>query len=195
MPIVGGFDPAGGFGYAFYDTDKPPAAVVSGSLKLEGDNIVDKLVDLRVRLIPILKEYRPAFVGIESPFKFAPRYQKKAKPDLLTGIVPPPTGNEEMGMNPGTISDCGQIAGAATMACLTWNIRCRQVTPREWQVVIPKTIWSQFTGEGAPKKRVKAYCDTLRIVSPNIDSRDAALIAIWTAGHAVELKMLEHARG
>lgn len=185
-----GADPAGGFGYALYDTDKPVSAIESGSLKLEGDNIVEKLTDLRLRFVPIVKEFQPHFAGVESPFKFAPRYQKQPKRDLLTGVVVEQPAEGETTINPGTISDCGQIAGAATAILLCWNVRCMQIPPRTWQAIIPSNL-RQLPD---PKKRAKAYCDMLRIASPNIDSRDAALIAVWTANHAQELKLMERTR-
>jgi Holliday junction resolvasome RuvABC endonuclease subunit len=186
--IILGLDPAGNFGFAAYDLDKPFSAIESGSFKLQGETVFDKIFQLRRDLVPMLREIKPAFAGIESPFKFAPQYKRPPKRNMLTGVV------EEQGeatsINPATISDCGQIAGAATALCLAWNVHCAQFQPRTWQAVIPKAIHSAFSGEGAPKKRAKAFCDAIRITSPNIDSRDAALIAIYTAG-CQEFKMLQ----
>jgi hypothetical protein len=230
---VMGLDPAKGFGWACYDRDKPPSSIISGSLRLDGMTILDKLTDLRTRLVPIVKEFRPDFVGIESPFKFAPRYKKQPpKNDLFANQVVKPPDEEyrlkewerakvlelvkngdgiysiaenlavpvvsiqsmfDETINPMTISDLGQIAGCATGIVLCWNARCQQIPPRSWQVVIPSRIHVMFAGEGAPKKRAKHYCDELGIISPNIDSRDAALIALHTANKAQEVKML--ARG
>ncbi|TIV83823.1 MAG: hypothetical protein E5V64_06570 [Mesorhizobium sp.] len=188
MSIFLGLDPAAGFGWALYDTSKPFSAIESDSLKLHGETVFDKIFQLRAELVPILRKGKIDFAGIESPFKFAPQFKRPPKRNMLTGVM------EEQGeatsINPATISDCGQIAGAATALCLAWNIHCAQFQPRTWQAIIPKAIHSQFSGDGAPKKRAKAFCDAMRIASPNIDSRDAALIAIYTAG-CQEFKLLQ----
>lgn len=188
MSTFMGLDPAAGFGWAIYDTDKPLAAIESDSLKLQGETVFDKIFQLRAELVPLLRQYKPVFAGIESPFKFAPQFKRPPKRNMLTGVIEEQ--GESTSINPATISDCGQIAGAATALCLAWNIHCAQFQPRTWQAVIPKTIHSQFSGDGAPKKRAKAFCDAMRIASPNIDSRDAALIAIYTAG-CQEFKLLQ----
>jgi Holliday junction resolvasome RuvABC endonuclease subunit len=195
MSIVMGLDPAAGFGWAAYDSDRPPSSIESDSLKLEGGHIVEKLTDLRLRLVPLLREYKPAFIGIEAPFSFLPKHPVKAANDMLSPLEHAQQGQPVRYVEESTItiSKAGQMAGAATALCLAWNIRCMQMQPNQWQTIIPATIKSQFTGPGAPKKRAKAYCDALRINSPNIDSRDAALIALWTAGHAQELKLLQMA--
>lgn len=190
MSIVMGVDPAKGFGWAIYDTQKPPAAIVSGSLKLEGTE-VEKIRQMREELVPIIQRYEPLFAAVEEPFKFAPRYPKKGKKDLLTGIVTEPAQGAEMGMNPKTISHAGQIAGAATMALLCWNVRVMQVHSKTWQTIIPKAIHESTKDT---KLRASMTCDMLKIDSPNIDSRDAALIAVWCAGHAAELKLIERAQ-
>ncbi|ESZ60507.1 hypothetical protein X728_15160 [Mesorhizobium sp. L103C120A0] len=190
--MIGGFDPAKSFGYAFYNTDKPLSAIESGSLKLPSGGEVtafDKIFYLRAELVPLLRQYKPAFVGIEAPFMFAPKYHRQPKRDMLTGVIEDGQG-EDSSINPKTLSVAGQIAGAATALTLAWNIHCAQFQPRTWQAIIPKAIHGAFTGEGAPKKRAKAFCDAMRITSPNIDSRDAALIAIYTAG-CQEFKMLQ----
>lgn len=186
--IVLGLDPAGNFGWAAYDPDKPFSAIESDSLKLQGETVFDKIFQLRAEFVPLLRQYKPVFAGLESPFKFAPRFKKEPRRNMLTGVVEQQ--GEESSINPATISDCGQIAGAATALCLAWNVHCCQFQPRTWQAIIPKNIYSQFSGEGAPKKRAKAFCDALRINSPNIDSRDAALIAIYTAG-CREFKLMQ----
>jgi Holliday junction resolvasome RuvABC endonuclease subunit len=189
MSVVMGLDPAAGFGWAAYDLDKPPSAIESASLKLEGD-ILDKLFQMRQQLVPLIRRYKPVFAVVESPFKFAPRYQKQPKRDMLTGIVTEEPGEGETTINPATISHAGQIAGAATMALLAWNIMAVQAAPNEWQhAVIPKSIYAQF-GKGMAKQRAHATCGLLRIVSPNTDSRDAALISVFAAGHA-QFKLLQ----
>jgi len=210
MPIVGGFDPSiNGFGWAFYDTDKPPSAIESGSIRLEGDDLEAKLVDLRVNLIPLLKMWQPKFVGIEEPRMFITQHPtaEGGKPDLLSPLQRAQQAAEGakpawVAESPATIVKGGILAGAAMMACLTWNIRCLFVAPNTWQTIIPATIKDRFPSKvngkkdaTAPKKRAREYCNVLRIASPNVDSRDACLIAVWTAGHAVELKMLQMASG
>lgn len=189
MTVVAGFDPAAGFGFGFYDMSRPPSAIESGSLKLEGD-ILDKLFQMRQQLVPLIRQYKPAFAVVESPFKFAPRYQKQPKRDMLTGVITEEPGEGEMTINPATISHAGQIAGAATMALLAWNIMTVQAAPNEWQhAVIPKSIYAQF-GKGMAKQRAHATCKALRINSPNVDARDAALISLFAAGHA-QFKLLQ----
>lgn len=185
-----GLDPAKGFGWAFYDAEKPPSSIESGSLKLKGDHEIEKIYQLRHELVPLIQQYEPDFAIIESPFKFAPRFTKKPARDLLTGIVDQGPG-EQVTINPATISHAGQIAGAASMACLCWNVRVIQVQPKAWQTIIPKAIHGNHSGEGAPKRRVSEYCDMLRIESPNEDSRDASIIAVWGAGEAQRIMQAE----
>lgn len=94
-------------------------------------------------------------------------------------------------INPSTISHAGQIAGAATALLLAWNVQVVQSQPIEWQrAIIPKSIYQQFSGPGMAKKRAEATCNMLRIVSPNVDARDAALMAMFAAAHP-RLKMMQ----
>lgn len=190
--IVMGVDPAAGFGYAFYDLEKPPSAIVSGALKLDGDAI-DKIRQMRLELAPLIRRYGPTFAAIEAPFAFAPRYKKKPKKDLLTPVLgdqAPPQPADEFTMNPKTISHAGKMFGAAAGILMSWNVRCIEVEPRTWQTIIPDTIKA---GTKDTKLRARQACEALRIVATNIDSRDAALIAVWCAGHAQELKLIEMA--
>lgn len=196
MTMVLGIDPARSFGWAFYDTEKPPSAIVSGALKLDGDAI-DKIRQMRLELAPLIRRYGPTFAAIEAPYAFAPRYPKKPKKDLLTPVLgdqAPPQGvpADEFTMNPKTISHAGKMFGAAAGILMSWNVRCIEVEPRTWQTVIPDAIKA---GTKDTKDRARQACEALRIVSPNIDSRDAALIAVWCAGHAQELKLIELAAG
>lgn len=197
-----GIDSDGSFGFALYDTDKPPSAIESGSLNLTGD-ILDKLIEIRVRFVPIVKELRPDFAGIEAPSKFLRKYpveQKPDKNDLMSPLEHAKATAEGKStvvwreQSTVAIAITSQIAGAATALLLCWNVRCIQIEPRSWQSLIPGHIKNQFSGEGAPKKRAKVYCDSLRIQSPNQSSRDACLIALWTAGRSQELKLLERTR-
>lgn len=176
-----GLDVATVTGWAVYDLDRPPSAIVSGSIRMEGDTAFDKVACLRHRLPKIIKEHRPDFAAVESPMEFAPSF-KKVKRTLL--------GEEEQTstINSKTIAVLNRLAGAAEMAVLGQNVPCVSVAARTWQAIIPGHI------TGKPKQRAKAYCDMLRIVSPNMDSRDACVIALWAAGHAQEFKMIKMAR-
>jgi hypothetical protein len=197
-----GIDSDGAFGWALYDTHKPPSAIESGSLNLDPkDDIVNKLIELRVRFVPIVKELQPTFAGVEKPAEYLPKYPVKegAGPDDLMSPLERSKAQAEgkvqwKEQSTKGITVTNQIAGAATVLFLCWNVRCIQVAPKSWQTIIPKSFKAQVGGPGAPKKWAKSYCDSLKIQSPNQSSRDACLIALWTAGHAQELKMIERAR-
>lgn len=178
--LILSLDVASTTGYAVFDTDRPPSAIVSGSLKFVGSNAFEKVQDMRRKLPRLVREHKPDFCAIEAPLAFVPSFTKKKR-----GLF----GEEEetSTINPGTIMQLNRLAGAAQMVVQGQNVRCVEVRPQTWQSVIPKS----FTGP--TKKRAKDYCDSLKIVSPNMDSRDACIIAIWAAGHAQELKMMERA--
>jgi hypothetical protein len=191
MSIILGFDPAGDFGWAIFDTDKPYSAIETGTFKLPRGKLVtklDKLFELRKVLVPMLKEYRPTetrltFAAVEAPFDHAPRYAKKGKTDMITGIVEGGDGDgEASGMNTKTISVAGALFGGVVSSCLCWNIAVTDPRPGQWQTIIPKSIKAQFPGAGQAKKRAKATCDLLRVMATNEDARDAACIAMWAMG-------------
>lgn len=191
--IVLGVDAASGFAIAAYDTSKPVSAIETDSIHLEG-SIADKLTQIRQYLPPIIKRYGPVFAAVEAPMNFMPGHaagkkvavmKARAQAGLLAGVDPNAIADSGGGgMTPDIISDLGQIAGAAYMALLCWNVRAIQVRAQSWQTLIPKNIKAQFSGDGATKKRAKAFCDSLRIVAGNEHKRDAALISIWCAGEA-----------
>lgn len=178
--LVLGLDVATTTGWALYDTDKGVSAIESGSIKLMGSDAFDRVVDMRHKLPRLIRERKPDFAAIEAPLEFAPQFKKKKK-SLL--------GEDEEGttINSKTISMLGRLAGAATMAVLGQNVPCIEVRSQTWQTIIPKNI------AGKPKQRARAYCEMLKIVSPNMDSRDACIIAIWAAGHCQELKLMARA--
>lgn len=169
--LILGLDPASSFGWAFYDTKLPYTAIESGKLELpKGDDIriFDKIFAIRVMLFPFLRGdmtagRRPDFVAVEGPLAIT------LKDSAVT-------------------STAGQVAGATTMAVLAYNIECEQVLPQTWRTIIPKRIVQRFptTKDMEDDERtkrnkamVKMMLDELGVVSPNIDSRDAAAIAIW----------------
>lgn len=179
--IVMSLDVATKCGYAAYDLDRPPSAILSGSLHFDGSNAFEKVADMRRKLPKLIRKYAPDFVAIEAPLAFIPSFTKKSKTMF---------GEEEQTstINPGTVMQLNRLAGAAQTCVIGQNIPCIEVTPRSWQRIIPAHI------KGPPKARVKQFIESLKIVSPNADARDAVAIAIWAAGHASELKMLERVR-
>lgn len=179
--IILGLDIATTTGWAVFDTDRPPSSIISGSFKLQGDSPFERVRYMRSHLPKLIKEHRPDFAAIEAPLEIAPRFTKK-RTDLL--------GQEEQEttINSKTIAILNRYVGAAEMAVMGNNIPCIEVRAQTWQTVIPRHV------KGAPKQRAKAYCDMLRIDSPNMDSRDACIIALWAAGHAQELKLMQRAR-
>lgn len=168
-------------GWALYDDERPPSAIVSGSFRLEGENAFEKVRDMRRKLPRIIREHVPDFAVIEAPMEIAPRFKKVGK--TMFGQE-----EQETTINSKTIAVLNRYAGAAAMAVLGQNLPCAEVAARTWQSIIPAQI------KGKPKQRAKAYCDMLRIVSPNMDSRDACIIALWAAGHCQELRMMKRAR-
>ena len=180
--IILGLDIATVTGWAIYDTDKSPSAIRSGSFKLVGDTAFEKVVDMRARLPRLIREEKPQFAAVEAPLEFAPQF-KKVRKDMLGE-------KEEAGttINTKTIAQLNRLSGAAIMAVIGQNVPCVEVRAQTWQSVIPASI------AGKPKQRAAAYCDMLKIVSPNMDSRDACVIALWCAGHCQELRMLQRAR-
>lgn len=178
--IILGLDIATTTGWAVYDTDKTPSAIISGSFKLQGDTPFERVRYMRSHLPKLIKEHRPDFAAIEAPLEIAPRF-KKAKTDLLGSE------EQETTINSKTIAILNRYAGAAEMAVMGNNIPCVEVRAQTWQTIIPKNI------KGKPKQRAKAFCDMLKIVSPNMDSRDACVIAMWAKGHCQELKLMQRA--
>jgi Holliday junction resolvasome RuvABC endonuclease subunit len=156
--------------------------MLSGSIKLVGASAFEKVVDMRHKLPRLVREHRPDFAAVEAPLEFAPQFKKMTKTIF---------GEEEetsTTINSKTIALLNRLSGAAIMAVIGQNVPCVEVRPQTWQTIIPGEL------RGKPKQRAKAYCDMLRIVSPNMDSRDACVIALWAAGHCQELKMIERAR-
>lgn len=186
MTVIMGLDPASGFGWAVHDLDRPRSAIISGSLKLtKGASISEKILEMKYQFVPLIRDHNPLYVCIEAPFTFLP----------------------EGGGSTVTISEAGQLAGAASAFCLAWNIHFEQVMPNTWQTIIPSDIKDMFPtwpdgtkkvnplakrDDAAPKKRAKVCCDRLKIVSPNGDSRDASLIAAWAGSHSQLLKLVLH---
>lgn len=162
--IVMGIDSDKAMGWAAFDTSRSPSAIESGSLKLDGAKVADRLVDMRTKLVPIIRKYNPIFAAVEAPRMFLTKHTTK------DGRV--------VDESPVSIAQQGAYAGAACMVFLCWNVPCIYAAPNSWQTVIPDNIKNTFEG----KKRAEATCNLLRIVSPNMSSRDAALIAFWAGG-------------
>lgn len=194
---VMGLDPAKSLGWALYDTDRGVSAIECGSMslgpkKLPGFEVVK---EIRQQLPKLIRRLRPDFVAIEEPLEAAPRFAKGSS-KKKAGLIPEDEssdgdGDDEGGttINVKTIALLNRINGAVLMVVLGQNIPCCKVQARTWQTILPKNI------PGDTKKRAKAYCDTLKIAqATNVDKRDAALIAIWAAGHAQELKWMERAQ-
>lgn len=179
--IILALDVATKCGWAVYDLDRPPSAIVAGSLQFVGSNAFEKVADMRRKLPKLIREHRPDFCAIEAPLSFIPSFTKKTR--TMFGEE-----EESSTINPGTIMQLNRLAGAAQICVSGQNIPCIEVAPRTWQRVIPDHF------KGPPKARAKAFCDSLKIVGGNADARDAAVIAIWAAGHCQELKLLERAR-
>lgn len=178
--IILALDVATACGWAIHDTIKNPSAIRSGSIRFVGETAFEKVADMRHKLPKLLREAKPDFVAIEAPLAIIPQFTKKTK--TMFGEQ-----EETTTINPGTVLQLNRLAGAAQMVVQGQNIRCVEVRPQTWQTIIPKHI------KGATKARAKAYCDMLGIVSPNNDSRDACVIALWAAGHCQEIKLMERA--
>lgn len=171
-------DVASSTGWACYDTSKPESAIEHGSIKLEGKGAWEKTESLRHWLPDLIRSYKPEFVAIERPLPFVPQYKKTKK--TLWG--------EEEGattINAATTMQLNHLVGAVQAITLSFNLPYVHVAPRTWQAVIPKSI------RGESKQRVKEFCDKLGITGGNMDSRDAAVIALWCRGHCQEKKWEE----
>lgn len=179
---VMGIDPASSLGWAVYDLDRPPSSIVCGSIKFLGENAFAKVSDIRRKLPKLFRDHKPDFVAIEAPLEIAPQFKKKVK--TMFGDET----EEVTTINSRTIAQLNKISGAVCMVVLGQNIPCVEVRAQTWQTIIPKSF------QGKPKARAKAFCDSLKIVAGNIDSRDAAVIALWAAGHSQQLKLLQRAR-
>lgn len=187
---VMGLDPAKSLGWALYDTDRGPSAIECDSIVLGPPAApgFDVVKEVRRQLPKLIRRLAPDFVAIEAPLEVAPRFERK--PAKTHGMLPsneqdrPP----ETTINTKTIALLNRISGAVSLVVMGQNIPCCEVRAQTWQTILPRNV------PGDTKKRAKAYCDMLKISqATNIDKRDAALIAIWAAGHASELKMLERA--
>lgn len=188
---VMGLDPAKSLGWALYDTDRGVSAIECDSIALgpSGAPGFDVVKEVRRILPKLIRRLQPDFVAIEAPLEVAPRFEKK--PPKGHGFLPtdeqdrPP----ETTINTKTIALLNRISGAVSLVVMGQNIPCCEVRAQTWQTILPRNL------PGDTKKRAKAYCEMLKIASAtNIDKRDAALIAIWAAGHAQELKLMERAR-
>lgn len=171
--IVMGIDSDKAMGWAIYDVRRPPSAIESGSLKLEGDTMTDRIVDMRLKLVPLIKKYRPIFAAVEAPPVHLRSHKQKDG-----------TMRKE---SPATIVKQGEYAGAAVAIFACWNVRPCQVYAVTWQTIIPSHLKKTIAGT---KDRAELTCDLLRIVSPNESSRDASLIAFWAGGYK-EFKLLQ----
>lgn len=195
-------------GWALYDTNKPVSSIQSGSFNIENANtIVDKLWAIRNGVPPLMREHQPDYVVVEAPLNFAPQYEKKPKRDMITQVEPQQTSEAPRStISPNTISELSQMAGCATGVVMGFNVDCCQVRPQDWQRIIPRDIYDRYPtwimqgskkkkDETATKKRVKDFCDRLHIASPNMDSRDACIIAVWGSTQSKQLKIAEMAHG
>lgn len=187
-------DPAKSLGWALYDTDRGPSAIECDSISLgpSGAPGFDVVKEIRRQLPKLIRRINPDFVVIEEPLEVAPRFEKKPRKKahgfLPADALPDSDGPVETTINTKTIALLNRINGAVLMVVLGQNIPCCVVRAQTWQTILPRNI------PGDTKKRAKAYCEMLKISqATNVDKRDAALIAIWAAGHAQELKMMERA--
>lgn len=168
-------------GWAFYDTDNHVSSIEHGSLHFKGSNAFERVVSMREQLPPIMRRYEWDIGYVEAPLPFIPTYQSE-KHDLAgTAKKKVPSAKSSLGLN--------YLAGAAQMLILGMNKRCVSVAPRTWQTVIPASIQGKDS-----KDRVKQFCEVLGITGGSKDSRDAAVIALWAAGHSQELKLMERVR-
>lgn len=173
MSVVIGIDSDKAMGWAVYDVTRSPSAIESGSLKLTGDTVADRLVDMCGKLIPIIRKHNPIFAAVEAPRMFLTKHTTKD--------------GRLIDESPVSMVQQGSYAGAACMAFLCWNVPCIYAAPNSWQTMIEDDIKKAFEG----KKRVEQQCNRLRIVSPNESARDACLIAYW-ASKQPEFKYLRH---
>lgn len=176
MTRILALDPASTTGWALYDTDNPISAIQCGSIQLDGKGPFEKVRCVRALLPRMVREHHPDFAVFESPLSHIPQF-KKSKTNML--------GEEETSttINAGTILMLNRISGAVQTVLDGMNIPCEEVRPMTWQTVIPKKI------KGGTKDRVRQFCDMLQIIGKNADARDAAVIAIWAAGHSQVLKL------
>lgn len=176
MSRIMALDPATVVGWALYDTDSPVSAIACSSIKLEGKGAFEKVKSVREQLPSLIKEHKPDFIVFESPLSHIPQF-KKAKTNML--------GEEETSttINASTILQLNRISGAVQAVVEGFRIPCEEVRPMTWQTVIPKRI------RGGTKDRVRQFCDMLQIIGKNADARDAAVIALWAAGHSQVLKL------
>lgn len=178
--IIMALDVATKTGWAVYDTDRPQSSILTGSFRCEGKSAFEKVCSLRQKLPAILRKHAPEFVAIEAPLDHVPRFKKKTNDLLGEGV-------QETTINAGTILQLSRLNGAVLGIVLGFNKPCCEVRAQTWQTVIPKAI------KGKPKERAKAFCEMMSISGSNVDSRDAAVIAVWAAGHAQELKLMKRA--
>lgn len=187
---VMGLDPAKSLGWALYDTDRGPSAIECGSITLgpAGAPGFDVVKEVRRQLPKLIRGLAPDFVAVEAPLEIAPRFEKKQ--GKARGLLPVSDQDQpgETTINTKTIALLNRISGAVSLVVMGQNIPCCEVRAQTWQRILPKNI------PGDTKKRAKAYCDTLKIAqATNVDKRDAAVIAIWAASYAQEIKMMERA--
>lgn len=179
--IVMGLDIATRSGFGVLDTDRPISAIICGSFVCEGNGAFEKVSSMRQKLPGIIRRYQPDFVAIERPLDRIIQH-KKVRKDML--------GEDEVTstINPATVMQLNRLMASAQTIVEGFNIPCCEVAPRTWQALIPKTIAAKDS-----KHRVRLYCESLGIEGGNADSRDAAIISLWAAGHSQELRLMRRA--
>lgn len=186
--LISTFDIATHSGWAIYDIRKKPSAIECGDFKCEGKGAFEKAASMRGHMVRLLKGWRsldrvPDLAVIEAPLTIIPQHVKR-RADLAGE-------SEETGtINPATVMQLNRLAGTAQTVLGGFGIRTIEVAPRTWQTIVPKQYRSY-----PPKKRAELTCDMLGIVATNEHKRDAALMAVWAAGHSQELKLMEMTRG
>ncbi len=153
-------DPATLTGVAFYQTDRPEAAIITRSIRLTPKVSSEaKAHEAGRSLLKLIKANgTPDYVCIEEAFK----HPAKGK-----SIHPVVQGN--------------MIAGAYIGLIGLYNIPCETVTPSTWRSAIFGDGRRKGWASADWKKAAKERCKLLDIEIQNADEAEAALIAIYGA--------------
>ena len=158
--MILGLDVATCTGCAFYDTDRPEAAIITRTIQLPKKVSSEEKAYFAARgLVNLIKaNFVPEFVCIEEAFK-------QAAPGK--SVHPVIQGN--------------MIAGSYIGALGLYKAACETVTPATWR----KAIFGEGRRKGWStaewKNAAKEHCKMLGIEIQNADEAEAAMIAIYGA--------------
>lgn len=200
MTKILALDVATNTGWAVWETDRSPSAMLTGCFHCDGEGKGSaarsgKRDDMRRKLRALIKLHQPDVAVIETPLQVIKTYQK-AKPkkgDMLASIAPVEDEGGGGGPNANVVLTLNQLFAVAWDVCRgTLGASVYEVDPKTWQ-----TITKSYPG-GTKARSIEA-CRVLRVEIPKAKAQqdnaaDAAMIALWSAGNLQQIKLIERTK-